>query len=143
VGWALYELTTQPALGAVAVCLKFGWEDFRTARWLRRRDPNRRRGRACFWLYVGNAPCQRRTDRRSLASCVPFSIAPPARQDSCGPVDVSFVETVDLAPWRAARQGAARKQAGVAMTTPWPSACPRGPWQASSPLPVPTSPCSR
>src|SRR6266566_1511806 len=54
VGWALYELTTQPALGAVAVCLKFGWEDFRTARWLRRRDPDRRRGRACFWLYVGN-----------------------------------------------------------------------------------------
>src|SRR5438552_14652063 len=54
VGWALYELTTQPALGAVAVCLKFGWEDFRTARWLGRRDPDRRRGRAHFWLYAGN-----------------------------------------------------------------------------------------
>src|SRR2546421_118232 len=54
VGWVLYELTAQPALGAVAVCLKFGWEDFRTARWLRRRDPDRGRGRACFWLYVGN-----------------------------------------------------------------------------------------
>src|SRR5205807_7892047 len=54
VGWMLYELTAQPALGAVAVCLKFGWEDFRTARWLRRRDPERRRGRACFWLYAGN-----------------------------------------------------------------------------------------
>jgi hypothetical protein len=54
VGWVLYELTAQPALGAVALCLKFGWEDFRTARWLRRRDPNRRRGRACFWLYTSN-----------------------------------------------------------------------------------------
>lgn len=54
VGWLLYELTAQPALGVVGVCLKFGWEDFRTAWWLRRRDPNRRRGRACFWLYVAN-----------------------------------------------------------------------------------------
>src|SRR5947209_18895965 len=54
VGWVLYELTAQPAVGAVAVCLKFGWEDFRTALWLRRRDPDRRRGRACFWLYAGN-----------------------------------------------------------------------------------------
>ena len=54
VGWLLYELTTQPALGVVGVCFKFGWEDFRTAWWLRRRDPERQRGRACFWLYVAN-----------------------------------------------------------------------------------------
>jgi hypothetical protein len=51
-GWLLYELTMQPTLGAVAVCLKFGWEDFRTAIWLRRVDPRRLRGRACFWLYL-------------------------------------------------------------------------------------------
>jgi hypothetical protein len=54
VGWLLYELTAQPALGVVGVCLKFGWEDFRTAWWLRRRDPERHRGQACFWLYVAN-----------------------------------------------------------------------------------------
>ena len=54
VGWLLYELTAQPALGVVGVCLKFGWEDFRTAWWLWRRDPQRQRGRACFWLYVAN-----------------------------------------------------------------------------------------
>lgn len=54
IGWLLYELTTQPTLGAVAVCLKFGWEDFRTAIWLRRNDPRRLRGRACFWLYLAS-----------------------------------------------------------------------------------------
>jgi hypothetical protein len=53
-GWLLYELTAQPALGVAAVCLKFGWEDFRTAGWLRRRDPDRRRGRAAFWLYTAS-----------------------------------------------------------------------------------------
>lgn len=53
-GWLLYELTTKPTLGAVAVCLKFGWEDFRAAIWLRRIDPWRLRGRACFWLYLAS-----------------------------------------------------------------------------------------
>jgi hypothetical protein len=53
-GWLLYELTAQPALGVAAVCLKFGWEDFRTACWLRRRDPVRGRARACFWLYTAS-----------------------------------------------------------------------------------------
>jgi hypothetical protein len=54
IGWLLYELTTKPTLGAVAVCLKFGWEDFRSAIWLRRNDPRRLRGRACFWLYLAS-----------------------------------------------------------------------------------------
>jgi len=52
--WALYELTAQPAIGAMALCLKLGWDDFRTACWLRRRDPSRKRGRTCFWLYLAN-----------------------------------------------------------------------------------------
>jgi hypothetical protein len=51
-GWLLYELTAQPNLGAVLVCAKFGWEDFRTALWLGRADTNRRRAHACFWLYM-------------------------------------------------------------------------------------------
>jgi len=54
-GWLIFELTAQPALGAVAVCAKFGWNDFRTAWWLRRRDLNRRRAAACFWLFVASA----------------------------------------------------------------------------------------
>ncbi|HTU18483.1 MAG TPA: hypothetical protein VMG10_10520 [Gemmataceae bacterium] len=52
IGWVLYELTAQPALGSVAVCVKFGWDDFLTAIWLRRRDPHPYRGRTCFWLYL-------------------------------------------------------------------------------------------
>jgi hypothetical protein len=48
----VYELTAQPGLGAAIACSKFGWDDFLTARWLRRRDPDRPRGRASFWLYV-------------------------------------------------------------------------------------------
>src|SRR3954454_11024639 len=51
-GFVVYELTAQPGLGAAIACTKFGWDDFLTARWLRRRDPDRRRGRAEFWLFV-------------------------------------------------------------------------------------------
>ena len=51
-GFLIYELTTYPALGVGTVCLKFGWEDFRTALWLRRTDPLPARARACFWLYM-------------------------------------------------------------------------------------------
>ncbi len=50
----LYELTYQPAVGVAALSLKFGWEDFRTARWLWRYDPLRARGRACWWMFVGS-----------------------------------------------------------------------------------------
>src|SRR5947209_11737499 len=54
VGWLIYEITAQPGLAAMAMCLKFGWEDIRTAGWLARHDPDRRRGRACYWLYLGS-----------------------------------------------------------------------------------------
>jgi hypothetical protein len=49
----VYELTHQPALGVAALCVKFGWQDFKTARWLRRYDPWRARGSACWWMYLG------------------------------------------------------------------------------------------
>jgi hypothetical protein len=51
-GWLLYEFTAQPGLGALVACTKFGWADVRTAFWLRRVDPDRRRGQTCFWAYV-------------------------------------------------------------------------------------------
>jgi hypothetical protein len=53
-GWLIYELTHKPALGALAVCMKFGLNDFRTARWLSRIDGHRGRAHACFWLYVAS-----------------------------------------------------------------------------------------
>ena len=52
IAWLIYELTAQPALGAVVACAKFGWEDFATAVWLRRFDEDRLRGRACSWFYL-------------------------------------------------------------------------------------------
>jgi hypothetical protein len=49
--WLVYELTHSPALAAVFVCLKFGWEDFQAARWLCKNDPAPARRRGLFWLY--------------------------------------------------------------------------------------------
>jgi hypothetical protein len=51
-GWLLYEFTAQPGLAALVACAKFGWADARTAFWLRRVDPDRPRGRTCFWCYL-------------------------------------------------------------------------------------------
>jgi hypothetical protein len=51
-GWLLYEITAQPGLAAAITCAKFGWSDFRAAWWLRRVDPDRGRGQACFWYYL-------------------------------------------------------------------------------------------
>jgi hypothetical protein len=51
-GLLLYELTAQPGLGAAVACAKAGWEDWRSAFWLRRVDPDWRRGRTCFWFYL-------------------------------------------------------------------------------------------
>src|SRR4051794_23589058 len=48
----VYELTTQPGLAGVTLALKAGLREFRTALWLRLRDPDPGRGAAHFWLYV-------------------------------------------------------------------------------------------
>ncbi len=54
VGWIIYEVTQSPAWAAMVMCLKFGLEDFRTAWWLLRTDPDRGRGRACCWLHIAS-----------------------------------------------------------------------------------------
>jgi hypothetical protein len=54
VGLLVYEVTAQPGLGVAVACTKFGWNDFLTARWLWRIDPNRRRARACGLLYLAS-----------------------------------------------------------------------------------------
>lgn len=51
-GFLIYELTARPSFGISVACLKFGWNDVRTARWLWRRDPRRGRGWACFFFYL-------------------------------------------------------------------------------------------
>ena len=52
IGILIYELTTQPILGVIVVCSKFGWNDFLIAYLLPRVDPNRPRSRTVFWFYV-------------------------------------------------------------------------------------------
>jgi hypothetical protein len=51
-GWLLYEVTADPGLASAVACAKFGWADLRAACWLRRVDPDRRRGMTCFWCYL-------------------------------------------------------------------------------------------
>jgi hypothetical protein len=53
-GWLIYELTAQPSFALVVACAKFGWNDFLTAHWLLRTDPDQGRGRTCFWFYVAS-----------------------------------------------------------------------------------------
>ncbi len=47
-----FEVTADPALTTVLGCLKFGWEEVRLARWLKRTDPDRKRGRICSRFYL-------------------------------------------------------------------------------------------
>src|SRR5579872_5840478 len=53
-GWLMYELTAQPSFALVVACARFGWNDFLTAHWLLRTDPDSGRGRTCFWFYVAS-----------------------------------------------------------------------------------------
>jgi hypothetical protein len=53
-GWLIYELTAQPSFAIVVACARFGWNDFLTAHWLLRTDPDRGRGKTCFWFYVAS-----------------------------------------------------------------------------------------
>jgi hypothetical protein len=52
IGILVYECTSQPALAAAIACAKFAWADIKAAFWLRRVDPDRSRGIACFWGYL-------------------------------------------------------------------------------------------
>lgn len=50
---AVFEVFQQPALLGATISLKFAWTDARTGWWLWGRDPDRRRGQAHFWTYLG------------------------------------------------------------------------------------------
>jgi hypothetical protein len=50
--WLAYDLSAQPAVGALTLCAKFGWDDLVTAVWLRRHDGNPVRGKTCCWFFV-------------------------------------------------------------------------------------------
>jgi hypothetical protein len=73
-----YELTAQPAVAVVTVSLKMGWGRFATAAWLLRQDPNRARGRACFWLYVASGFAVAALTGFALLLAFPFFLPKPA-----------------------------------------------------------------
>jgi len=50
-GFLVFELTADPALAVALGCVKVGWDEFRTARRLRRDDPDPVRGRVCAHFY--------------------------------------------------------------------------------------------
>jgi hypothetical protein len=52
VTFIVFELTADPALTVALGCLKFGWDELATARWLRKNDPDRRRGRIASRFYA-------------------------------------------------------------------------------------------
>jgi len=52
VGILIYEITTQPILGVIVVCSKFGWNNFLVAYLLRRVDSNHARGRSASWFCI-------------------------------------------------------------------------------------------
>jgi hypothetical protein len=54
-GFLVFELTADPALGMLLGCLKFGWDELRLSRRMRRLDPNRTRGRVCARFYQAYA----------------------------------------------------------------------------------------
>jgi hypothetical protein len=55
VGFVIFELTANAALAIVLACLKFGWDETRIARRLKRNDPDRVRGRVCARFYQAYA----------------------------------------------------------------------------------------
>jgi hypothetical protein len=87
--WVIVELTHQPALGAVAVCLKFGWEDFLAARWLLRRDPDAWRRRGTFLLYLAWGLWK--TALVAFLMCVGFAVVAPRQAVPAAPAPAALL----------------------------------------------------
>ncbi len=54
IAFVVTEMTAHPAVGVSVLCLKFGWNDFRTSFWLRRCDPIPRRREVCSLFYFAS-----------------------------------------------------------------------------------------
>lgn len=51
--FAAWEITSDPALSALILCFKQAQAEVATGWWLWRYDPDRSRGRVCFWFHLG------------------------------------------------------------------------------------------
>lgn len=103
-GMLVYELSESPGLAAVFMCAKFGFNDARTALWLRRTDPDRARGRACFWLYLSSGLWKTALTALAMMFLVVFLVAharqpgqPPPPQNGPPPLFVGAVLTMLIA----------------------------------------------
>lgn len=52
VAWLLFELSVDPAISVMVASIGLGWNHFLSSLWLWRRDPDRKRGRACAAFYL-------------------------------------------------------------------------------------------
>jgi hypothetical protein len=96
----IYELTAQTMLSVAVACSKFGWNDFITAHWLRRVDPNPSRGRTLAWLHMAFG-LWKITGAAFLGACIivlvtmpwllPFDIGGQPPQRVNGPDSATFL----------------------------------------------------
>ena len=54
-GFVVFELTADAKLALLVACVKFGWNDWLTARWFQKSDPIPARGLACARFYRASA----------------------------------------------------------------------------------------
>jgi hypothetical protein len=50
--WVAFEVTASPTVGVVVLCCKFGWNDLRTAIWLRAADSDTTRSGVCGVFHL-------------------------------------------------------------------------------------------
>jgi hypothetical protein len=94
VGWLIYELTMSPALAVVTICLKFGWNDFKTAFWLWRRDPLRARARACSLMFLAWGLWKTALTAIAPMFLIPLAMVQPARGQKAGLPPMAFIAAV-------------------------------------------------
>jgi len=50
--WLLFDLSTDPVISLMVAAIGLGWNHFLLSLWFLKRDPDRRRGRACAMFYL-------------------------------------------------------------------------------------------
>ena len=73
---AVIELKAAPAVGVMILCLRFGFNDWRTAGWLCRTDPFPKRAKRSKYFFRIRSELQLRSHRLTNASSVIFRQCP-------------------------------------------------------------------
>ena len=96
-GWILFEFAAAPGVGVAVASLKFGWNDFLTALWLRRRDPDRDRSAVCFWFFVASGLWKITVVAFLLTFVVPKIVTVVTKRGSILPLPTQILLTVQSA----------------------------------------------